>query len=51
MSLPAWVTDPDSLMLTEDQYDDLPDDVRKMVEVIDGHVIFCQSGTSERPTG
>jgi len=45
MSLPAWVTDPDSLMLTEDQYDDLPDDVRKIVEVIDGHVIFCQSGT------
>lgn len=34
-------------MLTEDQYDDLPDDVRKMVEVIDGHVIFCQRGTPE----
>lgn len=47
MSLPAWVTDPDSLTLTEEQYDDLPGDIRKMVEVIDGHVIFCQSGTPE----
>jgi hypothetical protein len=33
MSMPAWVTDPDSLTLTEDQYDGLPDHVRKMVEV------------------
>ena len=47
MSMPAWVTDPDSLTLTEDQYDGLPDHVRKLVEVIDGHVIFCQSGTPE----
>jgi Uma2 family endonuclease len=47
MSMPAWVTDPHSLTLTEDQYDGLPDHVRKMVEVIDGHVIFCQSGTPE----
>jgi Uma2 family endonuclease len=47
MSLPAWVTDPDSLTLTEEQYDDLPDQVRKLIEVIDGHVIFCQSGTPE----
>lgn len=47
MSLPAWVTDPDSLTLTEEQYDDLPDHVRKLIEVIDGHVIFCQSGTPE----
>ena len=47
MSIPAWVTDPDSLTLTEEQYDGLPDHVRKLVEVIDGHVIFCQSGTPE----
>jgi Uma2 family endonuclease len=47
MSLPVWVTDPDSLTLTEQQYDDLPDQVRKLIEVIDGHVIFCQSGTPE----
>lgn len=46
-TLPAWTTDPDSLMLTEEQYDDLPDHVRKLIEVIDGHVIFCQSGTPE----
>jgi Uma2 family endonuclease len=47
MTLPAWVTDPDSLILTEEQYDDLPDQVRKLIEAIDGHVIFCQSGTPE----
>jgi len=47
MSMPAWVDDPDSLTLTEEQYDELPDHVRKLVEVIDGHVIFCQSGTPE----
>ena len=47
MSLPAWVTDPESLTLTEEQYDALPDQVRKLIEVIDGHVIFCQSGTPE----
>ena len=46
-SLPTWTTDPDSLTLTEDQYDELPDQVRKLIEVIDGHVIFCQSGTPE----
>jgi Uma2 family endonuclease len=47
MSLPAWAADPESLTLTEAQYDDLPDQVRKMIEVIDGHIIFCQSGTPE----
>jgi Uma2 family endonuclease len=47
MALPAWTSDPESLILTEDQYDELPDQVRKMIEVIDGHVIFCQSGTPE----
>lgn len=46
-SPPAWTLDPESLLLTEEQYDDLPDLVRKMIEVIDGHVIFCQSGTPE----
>jgi Uma2 family endonuclease len=47
MALPAWTSDPESLTLTEEQYDDLPDQVRKLIEVIDGHVIFCQSGTPE----
>lgn len=47
MSLPAWTEDPESLALTEEQYDALPDQVRKMVEVIDGYVIACQSGTPE----
>jgi Uma2 family endonuclease len=46
-TLPAWTSDPESLTLTEEQYDALPDQVRKMIEVIDGHVIFCQSGTPE----
>jgi Uma2 family endonuclease len=47
MTLPAWTEDPESLALTEEQYDALPDQVRKMVEVIDGYVIVCQSGTPE----
>jgi Uma2 family endonuclease len=47
MSLPAWTEDPDSLMLTEEQYDLLPDQYRKLIEVIDGIVIFCQGGTPE----
>jgi Uma2 family endonuclease len=46
-SPPAWASDPASLVLTEEQYDALPDQVRKLIEVIDGHVIFCQSGTPE----
>lgn len=46
-TLPAWTSDPGSLTLTEEQYDALPDQVRKLIEVIDGHVIFCQSGTPE----
>lgn len=46
-TLPAWTSDPGSLNLTEEQYDELPDQVRKLIEVIDGHVIFCQSGTPE----
>jgi Uma2 family endonuclease len=46
-TLPAWTSDPGSLVLTEEEYDALPDQVRKLIEVIDGHVIFCQSGTPE----
>src|SRR5215470_4881455 len=47
MSLPAWTEDPDSLMLSEEQYDALPDQYRKMIEVIDGYVVVCQSGSPE----
>jgi Uma2 family endonuclease len=46
-SLPPWAADPGSLTLTEAQYDDLPDQARKLIEVIDGNVIFCRSGTPE----
>jgi hypothetical protein len=46
-SLPPWAEDPDLLTLTEAQYDELPDHVRKLIEVIDGNVIFCPSGTPE----
>jgi Uma2 family endonuclease len=46
-SLPAWAEDPGSLTLTEAQYDALPDRVRKLIEVIDGNVIFCPGGTPE----
>ncbi|MGH3281219.1 MAG: Uma2 family endonuclease [Trebonia sp.] len=47
MTLPIWATDPESLLLTEEQYEELPEHVRRMVEVIDNHVIFLQSGSVE----
>jgi Uma2 family endonuclease len=46
-SLPPWAADPGSLTLTEAQYDALPDRVRKLIEFIDGNVIFCPGGTPE----
>ena len=47
MSLPAWATDPASLLITEEQYEALPEDVARSVEVVDGSVIFCESPTPE----
>jgi hypothetical protein len=46
-SLPPWAAEPGSLTLTEAHYDGLPDRVRKLIEVIDGNVTFCPSGTPE----
>lgn len=35
-------------MITEDEYDQLPDELRKLIEVIDDHILFiCQSGSVE----
>lgn len=45
--LPSWAIDPEPLVLTEEQYDALPVDVQKRIEVVDGHVIFCRSGSPE----
>jgi Uma2 family endonuclease len=45
--LPAWATDPTSLILTEESYAVLPDELRMSLEVIDGHVVFCRSGSVE----
>ncbi|WP_199856716.1 Uma2 family endonuclease [Nocardia suismassiliense] len=33
--------------MTEADYDLLPDDLRKLIEVIDGNIIRCQSGSPE----
>ncbi len=33
--------------MSEAEYDLLPDDLRKLIEVIDGNVIRCQSGSAE----
>lgn len=46
-TLPEWASDPTSLTLDEEQYDALPDQVRKLIEVIDGNIIQCHSGSSE----
>ncbi|MEO3823163.1 Uma2 family endonuclease [Actinomadura sp. B10D3] len=43
MPLPAWATDPYSLFITEEEYDALPADVCKSIEVVDGAVIICAS--------
>jgi Uma2 family endonuclease len=45
--LPVWATDPASLMLTEETYATLPDELRGSLEVIAGHVVFCRSGSVE----
>jgi Uma2 family endonuclease len=47
MALPVWATDPSSLILTEDQYDALPEDVCRTIEVVYGHVVFLQAPTRE----
>ncbi|MFI6505323.1 Uma2 family endonuclease [Nonomuraea typhae] len=46
-TLPEWASDPRTLTLTEAQYDGLPDQARKLVEVVDGNVILRQRGTPE----
>ncbi|NEW25782.1 Uma2 family endonuclease [Nocardia cyriacigeorgica] len=46
-TLPAWVTDPQMLLITEEGYEALPDEVQRQIEVVDGHVIFCRSGSAE----
>ncbi|MCM6777425.1 Uma2 family endonuclease [Nocardia sp. CDC159] len=47
-ALPAWATDPEMLLITEEGYEALPEEVQKQIEVIDGRVIFCRSGSGER---
>jgi Uma2 family endonuclease len=47
MTLPPWATDPSSLILTEDQYEALPADVCRTIEVVYGHVVFLQAPTRE----
>ncbi|TDB94200.1 hypothetical protein [Actinomadura sp. 7K534] len=43
MPLPAWATDPSSLLITREEYEALPAEVCKTIEVVDGSVIFCES--------
>lgn len=50
MHLPVWATDPSSLLITEEQYEALPEDVTRAIEVVDGSVIFCESPTPEHQT-
>ncbi|WP_227997329.1 Uma2 family endonuclease [Nocardia australiensis] len=46
-ALPAWAADPETLLITEEGYDALPVEVQKQIEVLDGRVIFCRSGSVE----
>lgn len=43
MSLPVWATDPSSLLITEEQYEALPSEICKSIEVVNGRVVFCES--------
>ncbi|MGH3244528.1 MAG: Uma2 family endonuclease [Spirillospora sp.] len=47
MPLPVWATDPSSLLITEEEYEALPEDVCKSIEVVDGSVVFCESPAYE----
>ncbi|MFI5776446.1 hypothetical protein [Nocardia sp. NPDC051570] len=46
-ALPAWATDPASLLVTEDAFDALPEELRRALEVIAGHVVFCRSESNQ----
>ncbi|MEU9885595.1 Uma2 family endonuclease [Sphaerisporangium sp. NPDC051011] len=45
MPLPAWATDPSSLLITQEEYEALPEEICKTIEVVDGRVVFCDSPT------
>jgi hypothetical protein len=51
VTLPAWATDPSMLLLTEEQYDALPEDVCRTTEVVYGHVVFLQAPVTCRASG
>lgn len=45
MAFPVWATDPSSLLITEEEYEKLPAEICKSIEVVNGRVIFCESPT------
>ncbi|WP_019927869.1 Uma2 family endonuclease [Nocardia sp. BMG111209] len=47
MATPAWAADPEMSIITEDRYSALPEDVQRSIEVVDGRVIFCRSGSRQ----
>ncbi|XRQ06953.1 Uma2 family endonuclease [Actinomadura welshii] len=47
MPLPAWATDPSIFFITEEEYEALPSEVCKTIEVVGGRVVFCESPSLE----
>lgn len=47
MPLPPWATDPSSLLITEQEYEALPSEVCRSIEVINGRVVFWESPSPE----
>ncbi|GAA0574210.1 Uma2 family endonuclease [Actinomadura livida] len=47
MPLPAWATDPSILFITEEEYEALPSEVCKTIEVVGGRVVFRESPSLE----
>jgi hypothetical protein len=47
MSLPVWATDPSSLLITEQEYEALPAELCKNIEVVHGRVVLCEFPTPD----
>ncbi|MET8145109.1 Uma2 family endonuclease [Sphaerisporangium sp. NPDC005288] len=45
MPLPPWAADPSSLLITQEEYEALPEEICKAIEVVDGRAMFHESPT------
>lgn len=43
MAFPVWASGPDSLLITEEEYEVPPAEVCRSIEIVNARVIFCES--------